>query len=236
MASETTDTDMAEERTESVVAGSRGPQKPVGRPKKGSRPKIDIDDEIQEANRLAEVTKKMMQAAKAAQRNSRRTKQRLVRKAGKLSAADLERIATLKRCGLFAADPADATSSSSSAAAPSSASSSSTSVAEPVRRLNSKLFTAVGQVHGAADLLASMQQHGVGSSSCGTTAAAGGASPDGSVMAERRVPRGIRLSPPGPQTALASTASAPVPSESAPATPSAGGEVAVHADDGDGDM
>ena len=236
MASETTATDLAEERAESVVAVSRGPEKPVGRPKKGSRPKIDIDDEIQEANRLAEVTKKMMQAAKAAQRNSRRTKQRLVRKAGKLSAADLERIATLKRCGLFAADPAEATSSSSSAAASSSASSSSTSAAEPVRRVNSKLFTAVGQVHGAADLLASMQQHGVGSSPCGTTIVAGGASPDGSVMAERRVPRGIRLSPPGPQTALVSTVSAPVSSESVPATPSAGGEDAVHEDGGDGHM
>ena len=77
-------------------AKSRG-----GRPRASSRPKIDIDDEIIEANRLAEVSKRMMQAAKAAQRNSRRSKQRLVRKAGKLSAADLERIAVLKRCGLY---------------------------------------------------------------------------------------------------------------------------------------
>ena len=76
-----------------------------GRPKASARPKIDIDDEISEANRLAEVTKRMLSAAKAAQRNSRRTKQRLVRKAGKLSAADLERIAVLKRCALLPQPP-----------------------------------------------------------------------------------------------------------------------------------
>ena len=102
---------------------------------------------------MAWVTKKMMFAAKAAQRNSWRVKQRLVRKAGKLSASDLERIATLKRCGLFVPDPTEESTSSSSSA-PSSSSSSTAEVSAPLRRLNSKLFSAVGQVQGAADLLA----------------------------------------------------------------------------------
>jgi len=235
MASETTATDVAEERAESSVEGTLASPKRIGRPKKGSRPKIDIDDEIQEANRLAEVTKKMMQAAKAAQRNSRRTKQRLVRKAGKLSAADLERIATLKRCGLFVADPSE-TSSSSSSAATSASSSSAASAAEPLRRVNSKLFSAVGQVQGAADLLASMQQHGVGPSSSAAPAAAGAASRAGSLTAERRVPRGIRLSPPGSHTAMASTVSASGSSEAVPATPPVLEQDVPQEDEGDAAM
>ena len=72
-------------------------------PLKGKkRPRIDLDAEIAEANRLAEISRKMMKSAKVVQQNSRRQKARLLRKAGKLSAADLERIAVLKRCGLYA--------------------------------------------------------------------------------------------------------------------------------------
>ena len=93
-----------------------------GRPRASSRPKIDIDHEIIEANRLAEVTRRMMQAAKAAQRNSRRSKQRLVRKAGKLSAEDLERIAVLKRCGLYAEQEDSSTTTAGSSSASGSAS------------------------------------------------------------------------------------------------------------------
>ena len=218
MASETTATDMAEEQAESSVVATVASPKRIGRPKTGSRPKIDIDDEIQEANRLAEVTKRMMQAAKAAQRNSRRTKQRLVRKAGKLSAADLERIATLKRCGLFVAEPSEGSSSSSSAAM-SSSSGSATSGSEPVRRVNSKLFSAVGQVQGAADLLACMQQHGAGSSSSDAVTSAATSSGAGSRTTERPVPRGTRLSPPGASTANASALSVSNLAGSVPATP-----------------
>ena len=71
---------------------------PTARVKK---PRIDIDNEIKEANRLSEVLRKMAQAAKTTANNGTRAKQRLVRKAGKLSSEDLERIAVLKRCGLF---------------------------------------------------------------------------------------------------------------------------------------
>jgi hypothetical protein len=65
------------------------------------KPRIDIDDQISEANRLSEVLRKVAQAAKTTAKNGTRAKQRLVRKAGKLSSEDLERIAVLKRCGLF---------------------------------------------------------------------------------------------------------------------------------------
>jgi hypothetical protein len=65
------------------------------------KPRIDIDNQITEANRLSEVLRKVAQAAKTTAKNGTRAKQRLVRKAGKLSSEDLERIAVLKRCGLF---------------------------------------------------------------------------------------------------------------------------------------
>ena len=43
----------------------------------------------------------MLTAARTTSRNNRKAKQRLIKKAGKLSPEDLERIAVLKRCGLF---------------------------------------------------------------------------------------------------------------------------------------
>ena len=129
-----------------------------GRPKAASRPKIDIDLEIIEANRLAQVTKRMMQAAKAAQRNSQRSKQRLVRKAGKLSAADLERIAVLKRCGLFVADEESDTTAPGSSEASGSASSASSPASLPsVSPANLKLASVVGKISGVAEMLTSMQ-------------------------------------------------------------------------------
>ena len=83
-------------------ATGRGKGKPKAKPK--PKPRIDIDDQIAEANRLAQVMKKLTQAAKTMQKNGCRVKQRLVKKAGKLSASDLERITVLKRCGLFTGD------------------------------------------------------------------------------------------------------------------------------------
>ena len=71
----------------------------AGRPRgRGSnRPRIDIDDHIAEANRLSSVMNKLAHAAKMAEKNGQRVKQRLMKKAGKLSPEDLERIAVLKR-------------------------------------------------------------------------------------------------------------------------------------------
>ena len=67
-----------------------------------ARPKIDLDKEIQEANLLATMSRKLMTAARAIERNNKKSKTRLIRKAGKLSPEDLERLAVLKRCGLYA--------------------------------------------------------------------------------------------------------------------------------------
>ena len=88
----------------SSQALSKAKAKGRGRP---VRPRIDLDEQIAHANKLAEVSKKMLVAAKSAQKAQKKQKQRLIRKAGKLSAEDLERMAVLKRCGLYAEDGED---------------------------------------------------------------------------------------------------------------------------------
>lgn len=96
----------------SCRAGEDAPTPATGKPLKtrtrgrpASRPKIDIDDEIQEANRLADLFRRMQAASKVAARNAHRSKQRLMKKASKLSQTDLLRMATLKRCGLVELSP-----------------------------------------------------------------------------------------------------------------------------------
>ena len=54
-----------------------------------------MDKEIQEANLLATMSRKLMTAARAIERNNKKSKTRLIRKAGKLSPEDLERLAIL---------------------------------------------------------------------------------------------------------------------------------------------
>ena len=84
-----------------LAAGGPTPSE-AGRAPSKRKPKIDIDNETQEANRLAELFRKMQNASKVAARNATRSKQRLMRKANKLSEQDLMRLAVLKRCGIFA--------------------------------------------------------------------------------------------------------------------------------------
>lgn len=165
-----------------------------GRPPKSSRPKIDIDDEIAQANRMAEITKKMMLAARTAQRNSRKAKQRLVRRAGKLSSADLERLAVLKRCGLYieAQEPSAASSSSAASTAASSSASSGSPATGPVLP-GKKLLTAMGRVDGAAELLSSFGSSGALDG--GRAAACGSVASGAGMSAVSAVPRGRRLGP-----------------------------------------
>ena len=101
---------MASERDarEAPAAPANATASVVGRGRAGrrggrgaNRPRIDIDDQIAEANRLSSVMNKLSHTAKMAEKNGQRVKQRLMKKAGKLSAQDLERIAVLKRCGLL---------------------------------------------------------------------------------------------------------------------------------------
>jgi hypothetical protein len=69
--------------------------------KRAKRPRIDIDEQIEEANRLAALLKKVQQSAKNIKKSGQRTKKRLLAKAGRLSGDDLERISVIKRCGLI---------------------------------------------------------------------------------------------------------------------------------------
>ena len=90
-----------------AAAGTDAPPNSSGRGKRAARPSIDLDDEIRRANDLAAMSRKMLTAARNVSRNNKTAKQRLIKKAGKLSPEDLERIAVLKRCGLFEEGPED---------------------------------------------------------------------------------------------------------------------------------
>ena len=135
-----------------------------GRKKASARPRIDIDDEIEEANKLSAVMKKLAHAAKMAERNSQRCKQRLIRKCGKLSAADLERMSVLKRCGLLpgasAVDGTSATTTSSSSSC-SAATSTCSAASSPTKR-NREVMTKLAGVlskHGeASHVMASVDE------------------------------------------------------------------------------
>ena len=94
----------ADEAPQAASAASPAAAKASPQSKKASRPKIDLDEEIRRANDVAAMSRKMLQAAKNVSRNNRKAKQRLIKKAGKLSPEDLERIAVLKRCGLYEED------------------------------------------------------------------------------------------------------------------------------------
>jgi len=120
-----------------------------GRARGGKKPLIDIDVEIQEANRLAELFKKMQKASKVASRNATRQRQRLVRKAQKLSEQDLMRLAVIKRCGMFVPDAPDVAAASASGAdgGPPQAKKS-----KAQEQLSSRFKTLVSGVAGAAEL------------------------------------------------------------------------------------
>ena len=94
----------ADEAPQVASAASPAAAKASLQKKKALRPKIDLDDEIRRANDLAAMSRKMLTAAKNVSRNNRKAKQRLIKKAGKLSPEDLERIAVLKRCGMYDED------------------------------------------------------------------------------------------------------------------------------------
>ena len=94
----------ADEQPAATAAAEPAAGQASPKSKKKARPQIDLDDEIRRANDLASMSRKMLQAAKNVSRNNRKAKQRLIKEAGKLSPEDLERIAVLKRCGLYQED------------------------------------------------------------------------------------------------------------------------------------
>ncbi len=136
------------------AAGAAAPMakaspKKRGRTRNADRPRIDIDDEIEAANKLSAIMKKLSHAAKMAERSSVRSKARLVKKCGKLSAQDMERLAILKRCGLLPEEAKDETASNSAGSSAGSSSAGPASSPEPKKSMNTvmlqKLAGAVGK-------------------------------------------------------------------------------------------
>lgn len=83
------------------AAGSPEDPKTPARRKRGQLPRIDFDATIEEAKAALKRATKAMTEARALAKNERRKKARLLKKAAALSPEDLERIAVLKRCGLW---------------------------------------------------------------------------------------------------------------------------------------
>lgn len=97
--------------------GLESDTKKTGR-KRPRAPPIDLDEHIKEAQKAMKAAQKEVQKAKNHAKYERRKKARLMAKASKLNSADLERIATLKRCGLWApglGEPKNIPSASASA-------------------------------------------------------------------------------------------------------------------------
>lgn len=86
------------------AAASGGPPvqgEAVVRRTRARTPKIDIDALIAQHMANMKNAKKLESEAKKMVRNEKRKKQRLMKKASSLTPDDLERIAVLKRCGLW---------------------------------------------------------------------------------------------------------------------------------------
>ena len=88
-----------------TASGSNGgacapaPRLAAGR--RGPRERIDIDTNIARARAEMKAAQKAVAKARAAAKQEKRKKTRLLKKASNLSASDLERIAVLKRTGLW---------------------------------------------------------------------------------------------------------------------------------------
>jgi hypothetical protein len=67
-------------------------------------PRLDLDESIAAAREAIKQAKKDMMEARRVNKNEKRKKKRLLRKAAQLSSEDLERIAVLKRCELETRD------------------------------------------------------------------------------------------------------------------------------------
>ena len=84
------------------------------RSRRRERPAIDLDVSIQQAQQAAKDAARALTKARAEARTERKRRARLIRKAGQLSPADLERIAVLKRTGWW--DPSTSTADASAKA------------------------------------------------------------------------------------------------------------------------
>ena len=83
------------------AAKSKAKATPKASGKRKARPRIDLDDAIAAAQQSFRQAAKCMAKARADARNEKRKKARLFKKAAQLSPMDLERIAVLKRSGMW---------------------------------------------------------------------------------------------------------------------------------------
>jgi len=150
----TDDEALADDRVASTPVRTRVRGRPSG------RPKIDIDAEVDEANRLAELFKRMQHASKIAAKCAMKSKQRLMKKANALSQQDLMRLAVLKRCGFI--EPTDSCSEAPATPA--------LSVMQPGTKLSTtsggtvgkKLQGLVSSIPGASELVKALDVSGNG--------------------------------------------------------------------------
>ena len=77
------------------------------RRRRKEHPPIDIDKTIADAREAVKAAQRAMTEARALARNERRKRARLIKKAAQLSPRDLDRIAILKKCGVW--DPVSQT-------------------------------------------------------------------------------------------------------------------------------
>ena len=71
------------------------------RRRRKEHPPIDIDKTIADAREAVKAAQRAMTEARALARNERRKRARLIKKAAQLSPRDLDRIAILKKCGVW---------------------------------------------------------------------------------------------------------------------------------------
>ena len=152
------------------------------------RPRIDLDEH---ANKLAEVSKKMLVAAKSAQKAQKKQKQRLIRKAGKLSAEDLERMAVLKRCGLYAEDGEDL-SAPENVAKKTVADQDEIPVAGPVEK-RSKLSEKIAKISDTDMFVQSLSEPLASKAASGSSGSQASGSNGSQLLQPSSLPRGKRL-------------------------------------------
>ena len=121
--------------------------------KRRRAPKIDIDVAIAKHMEEVKAAAKLVTEAKRLARNEKRRKTRLIKKASSLTATDLERIAVLKRCGLWNPAVAAPTAEQAEAAAdeaPTSASSGAAStVCSPASEAAAAAVEATSEAEGS---------------------------------------------------------------------------------------
>ena len=163
-----------------------------GRPQAGTVPRIDFDMQIEEANRVSEMSRKMLKAARNLRKATQKSKARLMKKAAKLRPEDLERIAVIKR---FLKSTTDAESEGPSAASSSAASSceSVQDISAAKKTFHQALLQRTGTMETMEAVLASSAGTVSVAAALGRDLAqdAGPASPAGGIPRARLLQRGV---------------------------------------------